>query len=127
MMKFTTIQVARVANGWIVLSGSAQSFGGTGDDAIVVGEGEDLGGAIAAALVAGKLKAADVLAQKIAPQSAYSYGAMNSVAHAKGLGVAIDADHFAERMAQHQDFLRRQLEDHEQAKLAQAAQSVKNF
>lgn len=59
MLKFTNIQVARVANGWIVLSDGARSAGGNADDAIVVTENEDLGGAIAAALVAGKLKAAD--------------------------------------------------------------------
>ena len=58
MLKFTNIQVARVANGWIVLSDGVRHTGGSPDDAIVVKEGEDLGGAIAAALVAGKLSAA---------------------------------------------------------------------
>ena len=56
MIKFTNIQIGRVSNGWIVIGGPKPGAAANPDDTMLVKEDEDLAGAIAAALVAGKMQ-----------------------------------------------------------------------
>lgn len=59
MIKFTNIQIGRVSNGWIVIGSPKPGTAAAPEDTVLVQDDEDLAGAIAAALVAGKFKAAD--------------------------------------------------------------------
>lgn len=128
MLKFTNIQVARVANGWIVLSDGVKRSGGTPDDAIVVKEGEDLGGAIAAALVSGKLKAADQPEEKVPepyniyPQQIYGQAATNS-----GLSGLMNAAALNQGPLPIQQIAKDKVELAEQSFLERAINSVRRF
>jgi len=135
MLKFTNIQVARVANGWIVLSDGARSAGGNADDAIVVTEDENLGGAIAAALVAGKLKAADApaaqekavpLVGSISGMAAGISGLATNSAHTDSVNAAQYVNQYLERKAAAMNCAH---DNNALSKiwLAQAAQRVEKF
>ena len=129
MLKFTNIQVARVANGWIVLSDGARSAGGNADDAIVVTENEDLGGAIAAALVAGKLKAADAPDEKKNPVGGSMSGmaaGISGLANSTSYSGRTELEHYLEKQAAAMNSVR----DNNAlslSSLAQAAQRVEKF